>query len=129
MHHMNKQVHPDIKRIRDTHASRVQRLHNLYEQGYTLPKPESVTWKPKNQGVKWPPMDREQTLTPMQWQATGFPHQPLPDEITGQVNTRTWDEKILELQSSENANHGLINMMQEISHQLKEGASSQVRHP
>lgn len=129
MHHMNKQVHPDIKRMRDTHASRVQRLHNLYEQGYTIPEPEIVAWKPKNKEVKWPLMDREQCLTLEQWQATGFPHQPLPDEITGQVNTRAWDQKILELQSSENANQGLIDTMKEISHQLKEGASSQVSYP
>ena len=129
MHNISKQVHPDIKRVRDTHAPRLQRLRNLYEQGYTPPQPKDVVWQPKNPGLKWPYMDKEQTLPPGEWLATGFPHQPLPEKILGQVNTEAWDEKILKLKSSEDANQGFISLMKEISHQLEEGTCSQVKYP
>ena len=129
MHGNSKQVHPDIKRVRDMHAPRLQRLRNCYEQAYTPPKPQEVVWQPKNPGIKWPNMNKERNLSQGEWQAMGFPHQPLPEEISGQVNTETWDKRILELKSSENTNQGLISLMEEISYQLKEGACSQVGYP
>ena len=121
--------HPAVHKLRSTHAVNVSRLRENFQTAYTPPPPPTPTWRPKNPEVTWPHMEQERAMSQTEWAQTGFPHYPLPTEVCGVVNVAAWVQRIAELQAQDDAPLGLISIMQDISKQLTEGASSHVGSP
>ena len=68
-------------------------------------------------------------MSESEWASSKFPHCPLPDRVVGQVNTQVWDARISVLLNEPKPNLGLINLMKEVSTQLKVGVDSHVSSP
>ena len=53
----------------------------------------------------------------------------MPSSALGVVDNTAWDKRISELLDSQEVNHGLVRLMQEISIQLSQGVDSHVTNP
>ena len=122
-----------IKRVRaHTYAKRketVSRWRKILENGTNIPLPPETVWAPKFPHLKWPPMCKETIVSQRKWKSSNFPHQPLPDSVTGLVDVDVWNAKVKELSSIATPPLGLITIMKEVAHQLTSGANSRVKFP
>ena len=121
--------HAAIERLETTHGMTVKRLCGRFQTNYSPPEPVNPSWTPKNPNISWPPMTQESSLSQTEWASTGFPSNPLPQDISGVVNIEAWDSKIRDLESLKVADQGLIKLMEDVKLQLSFGASSHVGPP
>ena len=126
---MSKRKHQAIERLETNYGNAIKRLCDRFHNEYSPPEPETPNWKPKNPEIVWPSMKKEEALSKLEWAGSGFPSNPLPKDIIGVVDVAAWEEKVQELSSLNEVDHGLIKLMKEVKTQLSEGASSHVRAP
>ena len=126
---LSSQPHPAVLRVRSRHSSTVARLRGNLQSLYTPPAPPPTVWSSKNPNIAWPTMMHERRMSESEWASSNFPHCPLPDRVVGQVNTQVWYARISDLLNEPKPNLGLINLMKDVSTQLKDGVDSHVSTP